>query len=204
MQTRRSLLALLAAGAALPAWGQQAADPIPLDRITAYIQSIRTAEADFTQVNPDGTMSSGRVYMHRPNRVRFEYDPPDETLVLASAGQVAIFDGKSTEMPEEYPLRRTPLNLILGRNVDLGRQDMVVGHISDGFSTAVIAQDPDHPEYGTIRLIFTDTPLTLRQWIVTDEYGNETAVLLGPLVEGKEYPPSTFSITMERNDRRRR
>ena len=203
MQTRRTLLSLLAASVALPAFGQGTPRPIPLDRISAYIQSIGTAETDFTQVNPDGSISSGRVFLHRPNRMRFEYNPPDETLVLAAAGQVAIFDGKSTEMPEEYPLRRTPLNLILGRQVDLGRADMVVGHISDGFSTAVIAQDPEHPEYGTIRLIFTDNPLTLRQWIVTDEYGNETAVMLGPLVEGKTYPPSFFSIVMAREERQR-
>lgn len=204
MHTRRTALALLAAGAALPAFGQGQVQPIPLDRISAYIRSIRTAETDFTQVNPDGTMSSGKVFLHRPNRVRFEYDPPDETLVLAAAGQVAIFDGKSTEMADEYPLRRTPLNLILGADVDLGRANMVVGHVSDGFSTAVIAQDPEHPEYGTIRLIFTDNPLTLRQWVVTDEYGSETAVLLGPLVEGKDYPPSLFSIVMEQQDRRGR
>lgn len=208
MQTRRTALTLLAAGltlpAALPALGQQTPPPISLDRIGAYIRSIGTAETEFTQVNPDGSISTGRVFMHRPNRVRFEYDPPDETLVLASAGQVAIFDAKSTEMAEEYPLRRTPLNLILGRNVDLNSADMVVGHVSDGFSTAVIAQDPDHPEYGTIRLIFTDNPLTLRQWIVSDEYGNETSVLLGPLVEGKDYPPSLFSIVMEQDNRRGR
>jgi len=204
MQTRRTALALLAAAVAFPTRGQATAEPISINRITNYIRSIRTAETGFTQLNADGTTSKGRLYIHRPNRVRFEYDPPEETLVLASAGQVAIFDGKSTEMPEEYPLRRTPLNLILGRNVDLRREAMVVGHVSDGVSTALVAQDPDHPEYGTIRLIFTDDPLTLRQWTVTDEYGNQTAVLLGELVRGREYPPSLFSIVSERNARQRR
>ena len=201
IQTRRTVLALLASAAALPAYGQAA--PIPLDRISAYLNAIGTAEAEFTQINADGSTSSGRLFIHRPNRIRFEYDPPDELLVLASAGQVAIFDAKATEQGEEYPLRRTPLNLILGRNIDLGRARMVVDHFGDGTATAVVAQDPDNPEYGTIRLVFTDRPLALRQWVVTDEYGGETSVLLGPLVEGRSYPPSLFSITREREARQR-
>lgn len=200
--TRRTALALLASAAALPAFGQAA--PIPLDRISAYLNGIRTAEADFTQINADGTTSSGRLYIHRPNRMRFEYDPPDELLVLASAGQVAIFDSKATEQAEEYPLSRTPLKHILGANIDLGRAKMVVGHGSDGHSTTVVLQDPANPDYGTLRLIFTDAPLELRQWVVTDEYGGETAVLLGPLARGQSYPASHFSIVAERNDRRGR
>lgn len=200
--SRRAALALLASAAALPAFGQAA--PIPLDRISAYLNGIRTAEADFTQINADGSTSSGRLYIHRPNRMRFEYDPPDELLVLASAGQVAIFDRKATEQADEYPLSRTPLKHILGANIDLGRARMVVGHGSDGHSTTVVLQDPEHPEYGTLRLIFTDGPLELRQWIVTDEYGGETAVLLGPMTMGRTYPTSHFSIVGERRDRRGR
>jgi outer membrane lipoprotein-sorting protein len=198
---RRSLLlapALLAL-AALPA----PAAPIPLAEISRYLNGLRTAEASFTQMNADGSISTGRVYIQRPNRMRFEYDPPDAALVLASAGQVAIFDGKSNQPPEQYPLRRTPLNLILARNVDLTRARMVIAHeqTADG-ATAVVAQDPEHPEYGTIRLIFSAAPVTLREWIVTDEVGSQTQVTLGPLTTGETYPPSLFSITVEENRRR--
>ncbi len=117
--------------------------------LSAYLNGLQTAEADFTQINADGTISTGRLYIKRPGRVRFEYTPPDKTLVMAGGGQVAIFDGGSNNsQPEQYPLARTPLNLILERNVDLGRRSMVVGHDYDGTATVVTAQDPEHPEYG--------------------------------------------------------
>ncbi len=194
MKPLRALLAPLAVIAfALPA----AAEKIPLAEVSSYLNRMTTAETDFTQVNADGSIATGRLFIKRPGRVRFEYSPPDQSLVLASSGSVAIFDAKSNQPPEQYPLRRTPLNLILAANVDLGRARMVVGHVEDGTSTRVKAQDPEHPEYGTIDLVFTADPITLRQWVITDDLGQQTTVILGELTAGGDYPPSLFSISDE-------
>jgi outer membrane lipoprotein-sorting protein len=179
------------------------AEPIPLKDLSAYLNKLTTAETDFTQVNADGSVSVGKLMIKRPGRVRFEYAPPDKSLVLASGGQVAIFDAKSNQPPEQYPLKRTPLNLILGDNINLGKARMVVGHKEVDKTTRVIAQDPDTPEYGTIELVFTANPLALRQWIITDDLGQQTTVILGQLATGQDFPPSMFSITNE-VDRRKR
>ncbi|MEZ5731992.1 MAG: outer membrane lipoprotein carrier protein LolA [Paracoccaceae bacterium] len=187
------LAPVLALLMALPAQ----AEKLSLDEISSYINGLTTAEAPFTQINWDGSTSSGHIYIRRPGRMRFEYAPPEATLVLASGGQVAVFDGKSNQPPEQYPLKRTPLNLILERKVDLSRAKMVVGHTEDGPLTIVTAQDPDHPELGTIQLAFTANPVMLRQWTVTDETGGQTRVLLEPLVTGQSYEPSLFSIHAE-------
>ena len=45
---------------------------------------------------------------------------------------------------------------------------MVVGHSFDGTATVVTAQDPEHPEYGSIQMKFTGNPVELRQWVVND------------------------------------
>lgn len=180
------------------------AEKISLAEISRYINSLTTAEADFQQVNSDGSTSRGRVVIRRPGRMRFEYGPPDRTLVLASGGQVAVFDGKSNQPPEQYPLARTPLNLILARNVDLTRARMVVGHAESGPFTVVTAQDPEHPEYGTLQMAFTANPVALKQWIVTDDAGGKTKVVLGPLKTGASYGSSLFSINTEASKRTRR
>ncbi|MGL6209063.1 MAG: LolA family protein [Paracoccaceae bacterium] len=177
------------------------ADKIPLADLSRYLNGLTTAETDFTQINADGTIATGKLFIKRPGRVRFEYAPPDRSLVLASAGSVAIFDAKSNQPPEQYPLRRTPLNLILAAKVDLGQAKMVVGHGEDGTSTRVKAQDPEHPEYGTIELVFTADPVTLRQWVITDDLGQQTTVILGELQKGGDYPPSLFSIDTEAEKR---
>jgi outer membrane lipoprotein-sorting protein len=193
MNRRFALLAPLALLFPLPAM----AEKIPLSALSDYLNGLTTVESSFTQINSDGSISTGRIYINRPGRVRFEYDPPDRSLVIAGGQQVAIFDAKSNQPPEQYPLRRTPLNLILAEEIDLARASMVVGHSADGTSTRVRAQDPEHPEYGSIELVFTEGPVELRQWVITDDLGTETTVVLGELTKGGQMGARLFDITAE-------
>jgi outer membrane lipoprotein-sorting protein len=193
MNRRFALLAPLALLVPLPAL----AEKIPLSTLSDYLNSLTTVESAFTQINSDGSISTGRIFIKRPGRVRFEYDPPDRSLVIAGGQQVAIFDAKSNQPPEQYPLRRTPLNLILAERIDLARASMVVGHTADGTSTRVRAQDPEHPEYGAIELVFTEDPVELRQWVITDDLGAETTVILGELQKGGQMGARLFDISAE-------
>ena len=176
---------------------------VPLDTLSAYLNGLTSVEAPFQQVNADGSKARGTIYIQRPGRARFEYAAPDKSLVLASGGMVAIFDAKSNQPPEQYPLARTPLNLILAKNVNLSTAKMVVGHSEVGSTTRVTAQDPKHPDYGTIELVFSESPVALTQWIITDDIGNQTSVTLGPLTSGGNYSSGLFSIDLEASRRTR-
>ena len=195
---RLALAPVFALVLAVPAF----AGALSLDQISTYLNGLETAQADFLQVNADGSTAKGVLYIKRPGRVRFEY-ATDKTLVMASGGQVAIFDPKSNQPAEQYPLARTPLNLILAPTVDLGRAKMVVGRESDATNTTIVAQDPDHPEYGTIRLVFTNAPVALKQWIITDDSGAKTAVVLSGLKTGVALGARLFSINAELDARKK-
>ncbi len=197
MDRRTFCLSAVAASAALSAT-PALADRLSLDVISEYLNGIRSAKTDFTQVNDDGSLSTGTLYISRPGRMRFEYNPPEKLLVVAGGGEVGVFDGKSNiRRADRYPLVRTPLNLILEKTVDLGRRNMVVGHDFDGTATVVTAQDPEHPEYGTLQLKFTADPVELRQWIVTDGQGAKTTVILGKLETGQRFASRLFDIAAE-------
>jgi outer membrane lipoprotein-sorting protein len=176
------------------------AEAIPLAEISAYLNGIEAAESTFTQINSDGTIATGNIYIQRPGRARFDYDD-DELLVMAGGGQLAIFDGRGNTTAEQYPLRQTPLWLILDGDVDLGRNGMVVGHSFDGTATRVVAQDPERPEIGTLTMVFTPDPVQLRQWVVTDQAGAQTTTVLGPLQQSRQLPQGLFSIVTEINRR---
>lgn len=180
-------LALLMAGSAT-------AQALSLNEISNYLNRLQTLQGEFTQINSDGTISTGTIYLKRPGRVRFEYNPPERSLLLASGGQLGIFDARSNTPAERYPLNQTPLSIILARTVDLGRANMVTGHSSDGSRTVVTAQDPDNPEYGNIQMVFTANPVQLRQWIVTDDTGQQTTVVLGDVTEGVQISNRRFSM----------
>lgn len=201
MQRRELLLAAsgFAVCAAIPGRAE-----VPLDQLSSYFNGITTLQARFQQINSDGSQSAGTLYMRRPGRARFEYDPPEKSLVMAGGGQVAIFDGRSNAVtPEQYPLRRTPLWLVLERNVDLNRRDMVVGHFGDEARTTLVAQDPDAPENGRLELVFQNEPLTLAGWNVIDGSGAKTTVQLEQIRLGGSLSTRLFNIVLEQQSRER-
>ena len=62
----RAVLAPLAVVAlSLPAVAE-----VPLDQLSAYLNSLTTAQADFVQVNADGSKAHGQIYIQRPGRAR--------------------------------------------------------------------------------------------------------------------------------------
>lgn len=177
--------------------GAASAQQLTLRQISDYLNGLQTAQGGFTQINADGTLSTGQIYIKRPGRIRFEYNAPDDTMVLAGGGQLAIFDPRSNTGPDRYPLSRTPLSIILRENVDLGSENMVTNVTSDGTTTTVTAQDPANPQYGNIQLVFTANPVELRQWIVTDDLGTQTTVILNDLVAGAAIRDVLFNIQAE-------
>lgn len=170
---------------------------LSLNQISDYMNSFSSARGDFTQLNNDGSISTGRIFIKRPGRARFEYDPPNKALVMAGQQSVAIFDPKSNTGPEVYPLRQTPLSVILRERVDLAGSDMVVDHRYDGTATTVTAMDPENAEYGNIQLVFTDDPVQLRQWVINDQAGGATTVVLGKMEFDPKLPIRIFDIRAE-------
>ena len=188
---RIALLALLAS-APMAASAQQ----LSLQEISDYLNGFSTGQGGFTQVNADGSIDTGVIYIKRPGRIRFE-DATNHSLFVAGGGQVAVVDANSNEAPQRFPLSETPLSIILAENVNLGRAGMVTGHTSDGTTTTVTAQDPQHPEYGSIQLVFTADPVELRQWVVTDDAGNQTTVVLNDVATGVQIGERPFNIQAE-------
>lgn len=188
---------LLAAALALMLPAAAQAAEVPLAQLSAYLNGLTMAEAEFTQKNADGSTSTGEIYIHRPGRMRFEYAPPNKALVIAGGGSVAVFDPKSNQPPAQYPLGRTPLSLILAPTVDLGEAKMVVDHHAQGADTVVVAEDPQHPDYGTITLVFSDDPVALKAWTVTDGTGAATTVTLSALKPVTALGDRLFDIPAE-------
>lgn len=177
------------------------AEKISLDRLNTYLNDLPVVKASFSQINSDRSKSKGQLYLSRPGKMRFEYAKPNNALVIASAGSVAVYDDKSKNGPAVYPLKKTPLNLILGENIDLKSNGMVAEHIESEEYTIVIARDPKRKSQGHIQLMFTDNPVALRQWVITDQSKQKTTVILGKMEEQKKLPLRLFEITRKKRDK---
>jgi outer membrane lipoprotein-sorting protein len=86
-------------------------DTADLQRVAAYLNGIRTMYARFQQFSSGGTVT-GQLWMARPGRMRFEYDPPSPILLLADMFYVYYVDKELAEM-SKVGLKSTPAWLLL-------------------------------------------------------------------------------------------
>ena len=178
------------------------ADPYSLANISQYLQNLKILKADFSQTNPDDTISYGTILIKRPGRMRFEYYKPDNTLVLVSAGALAIFDPNGDDKPITYPIRNNPISLILKGEVDLLNSRIVGNYKVSGEKGVLMIKDPKTPELGSVELIFTGAKPELEKFTIINENGSSTSILLKDIEYPKKLNDTLFSIPLETNKRR--
>lgn len=184
------LIALLAAG--LGGAGQPApqrliefgeAGRADLDRVSAYLNSIRTLQGDFVQIGPEGQIVQGRFYLEKPGRMRFEYRPPSPILIVADGRTVAVANSKLKTV-DRYPLSATPLGLILSDNIDLRHDNSILAVRHEAGAVIVDARTSTNRRKPNLSIVFADPELELRQWTIIDDQGLATTIVLRNLEPG--------------------
>lgn len=188
-----ALLLAPAAARAQPPFQPTAQDRADLARIETYLDSLRTLKARFLQVAPNGAVSQGEVWLDRPGRMRFQYDPPSPLLLVAGHGLV-VFHDKSLNQTSNIPIGQTPLGILLADHVHLQGDVTVTAMQRLPGQIQVSLIRTASPGDGTLTLVFADNPLALRQWTVVDAQRQETRVTLFNVTTGGKFDPKLFEF----------
>ena len=183
--------------AALPAAAQaglSAEDRATLVQAQTYLQNLTSARGDFVETGPGGQRRTGRFWLQRPGKMRFEYTDPVGLLVVSDGNNVKRYDPRLNVF-RQVPLGATPLSTFLARNVRLDqgvRIDRVTRMASGAF--AITARDSDKPNEGSVILAFAGSPLRLQEWTITDAQGGRTRTQLTSLVNEPNLAASLFRL----------
>jgi outer membrane lipoprotein-sorting protein len=181
----------MAAGAAPAPAALTAQDTLQLQRIAAYLNGIRTMTASFQQIAHNGGLSTGQLWVARPGRMRFEYQPPNPITLLADSASVYYWD-KQLNQTSKYELRSTPAWFFLRDPISFGSDVIVTRFEHVGAVYRVTVVESAQPDAGALTLVLTDNPLALRQWIVVDQQAKTTTVTLSNLQFGVALDPKLF------------
>jgi outer membrane lipoprotein-sorting protein len=147
-------------------------------RVETYLNHITTMKARFAQLTSNGGFAEGDLYVQRPGRLRFEYDPP-HTVLLVADGVTLLFYDKELKQATYIPLWETPLWFLIRERVDLSDKVEILDVTQNAATLTVkVRQTDDDGDGGELSLVFSDQPLTLRKWEVTDAQGIVTQVAL--------------------------
>jgi outer membrane lipoprotein-sorting protein len=161
-------------------------------RVEQYMDGIITLQAKFQQVDPDGKISRGKIYLRKPGRLRVEYDPPVPILVVADGGLLSYYD-KELDQLNQVPLRQSPAWFLLRQPMDLSKGVTVsqIDRSQSGLQVHVF--QTDEPDAGSVSLIFTDNPLELTHWTVTDANNQQVSTGLYDVQMGIDLPAELFA-----------
>ncbi|MFZ2068453.1 MAG: outer-membrane lipoprotein carrier protein LolA [Xanthobacteraceae bacterium] len=170
-----------------------------LDRVSKYLTSMQTLVGNFVQIAPDGSRTDGTFYIQKPGKVRFEYNPPSPTEVIADGSSVAVRN-RDLLTQDLWPLSQTPLRYLLADHINLIHDTDVVSVSSDDkFITVVIEEKQVMVGTSRLMVMFDAKSLALKQWTVTDPQGLDTTVSVYNLDTAKKPDPNLFVINYTRN-----
>jgi len=176
---RKILLCLAVFGALTsPALAATAEETAAVKKAEAYLNDIKTLQARFLQVNPDGSSHEGDVYVSRPGRMRLVYDPPAQMLMVAD-GTFLIYVDTEMKDASHIDLNDTPAGILLKENISFSDPAVKLLGVKLGPGTVEItAAMTKDPSAGKLTLVFSDGPFELRQWRVLDAQNKEVSVTL--------------------------
>ncbi|HYX02559.1 MAG TPA: outer-membrane lipoprotein carrier protein LolA [Reyranella sp.] len=181
-----ALSALVLLVASLPAQAQ-----IGVPEIERYINSMRTLKARFVQSNPNGGIAQGTLYVRRPGRMRFEYDPPSQLKIVADGFQVTMWDNATKDFGQ-WPIGWTAASflvkdpLTLSGDLRVEKLDRVKGLLE------MTVIQTKKPQDGRVIVRFSENPMALRGWTVIDQRGSQVTVSLADVQTGMQLADSLF------------
>ena len=145
-----------------------------LKLINDYLEDIRTLQANFSQTNNMGDIMTGVLFLKKPGKIRFSYDPPNNLQIVTKQQAVLIFDPKNSGSgPLTYPMSSTPLGFLIKNDLSsLIGENGEVFELDDFIFLKVL-----NPQYH-LRIEFSKNPLSLFGWEFKNQVGETIKVTL--------------------------
>ena len=148
-----------------------------LKLINDYLEDIRTLQANFSQTNNMGDIMTGVLFLKKPGKIRFSYDPPNNLQIVTKQQAVLIFDPKNSGSgPLTYPMSSTPLGFLVKNDLS-----SFIGESGEIFELDDFIFLKVRNSQSTLRIEFSKNPLSLSGWEFKNQVGETIKVTLNSI-----------------------
>jgi outer membrane lipoprotein-sorting protein len=160
--------------------------------VERYLNSIRTFKARFVQSNPNGGIAQGTLYVWRPGRMRFEYDPPSQLKIVADGYQVTMWDPATKDFGQ-WPIGWTAASWLAKDPIVLSGDLRVekFERASNGLLEMTMSQ-ARKPQDGKVIVRFSESPMALQGWTIIDPRGQRVGIALSNVQPNVQLVESLF------------
>jgi chaperone LolA len=166
---------------------EKAAD---IARVEAYLSTIRSIVSDFSQTSSDGSTGTGKFFLKRPGKMRWQYNPPTPILLVSDGKTVTYYDAGLDQI-SYVGMDDTLGGFLTKKELKLDSESTkLTGFEVQGTVVRATIVQRKKPSEGSLTLEFSYKPLELKKIIAVDATGNETIVTLqkpqfGPVLDDK-------------------
>ncbi|MBO4285400.1 MAG: outer membrane lipoprotein carrier protein LolA [Alphaproteobacteria bacterium] len=187
-------------------FGARAQTAMDIAQIEQYLNTMTTLEADFVQMASNGATSEGKLYIEKPSKIRMEYAPPTDILIVGNGDEI-IFHDKELDQLTNIDYEDIPGTKILTDIIKIdGKTLKIVDFYKDAGSTMITLEYVGSKDMGPITLVFSNNPFELKQWKIVDPQSVEVTLSLYNTLIGQTLDENLFSYKPKarKNAKRRR
>ncbi len=172
-------------------------------RVEAYLSGLTTVIADFTQIAPDGSLTTGKFFLERPGKMRWQYNPPTPVLMVANGKELVYYDYELEQL-SHIPLDSTLIGFLAQERVTFDKTVGITELQEEAGVIRVSLAQKERPTDGGLMLELSDKPLLIRNMVVTDATNQITSVSLNNAKFGTALDKNLFDFRDPRKPRRQR
>lgn len=156
-----------------------------VQQVEEYLNGLSSFEADFEQSNAQGESGSGRFYLKKPGKFRWEYETGQPILIISDGKQLIYYD-KQLKEATYVPAKHTLAGFLAREKISLSGDVKLVEATETDSSMKVVVTQKAKPEEGSLALTFTKNPMQLSGMVVTEQSGQRNVVdFKNPVFDGK-------------------
>ena len=171
-----------------------------IGRVQDYLSGLTTITSEFTQTAPDGTLTTGKFYLQRPEKMRWQYNPPTPVLMVSNGNELVYYD-YDLDQTSRIPLDSTLVGFLARKKITF---DDTVGiraiSAKNGVIRISVAQI-DKPSEGELTLELSDKPMQIKNMVVKDATGQVTTVALNNARFGGKLDDSLFVFKQPKREK---
>ena len=158
--------------------------------------SIDTMSGRFEQIDADNNIEYGNFYFDKPYKSKFSYDHKDETIITNKI-LIYILDDEGYQV-DSYPIGNSPIKNILSNNIKFDDIFKIISveqilDKEDIYQITTINKNSENSD-GKVLFFFTVDDLTLKKWVIFDEFGNKTVLEFTNMQKNISIGPNIFVV----------
>ena len=164
------------------------------DRILNYLESFSSLSSKFIQINNNGEILSGKLFVSRPGKFRIEYE--QIPLILISDSKRLASVNKDLKSISFHSTNENPLSILLYKKLDM-KKVKILNIIENENTLLVEIASTNFEDKGVIEILFETKPFKMKKWTVFKTDQTKTEVYFDNLFLNKSLPSRLFDIELE-------